>query len=253
MCFLPRLIAIALSVVITAALFAAPANAQYFNQGSWTWPISRFWSLARPLFGLRWLAHPSAPYGVSGYYYYRNNGRDLYPADVQYYQPYSYRAFGPPPWQTDPNGNEPAESIRRSRMDSQRDADLAILDGADRALRPDEPVASAPALVRRPFAPPAPVPAVAAPPGEPAASPLQVSLTKMFIDRVNKRFRGNIRKALDDADTRSLAQAIGLIDPADPYGLDLSDPRVSVARHIMGDSSLSLTNKLDAIRAILRR
>ncbi len=87
----------------------------------------------------------------------------------------------------------------------------------------------------------------------PGASPISASMPKLFVDRINKNFKGNIKNALFDPETRSLAKAVGLVGLDDVFDADLSANRVALAKHILQESSLDPAHKIEALRTVLKR
>ncbi len=84
----------------------------------------------------------------------------------------------------------------------------------------------------------------------PATSP--APLAQGFITMVNTKFDGDISKALFNADGRSWAHTVGLVDNNDIFSADLSQDRVSVIGKIFKDPGLDPVSKLDAVKILLR-
>ncbi|HEY9777430.1 MAG TPA: hypothetical protein V6C81_26950 [Planktothrix sp.] len=88
----------------------------------------------------------------------------------------------------------------------------------------------------------------------PSAKPLSAPpLASGFIDTVNKKFDGDISKALFDPEARGWARSVGLIPDNDAiFASDLSPERVEVIRKILKDPALDSVSKLDAAKILLR-
>ena len=140
--------------------------------------------------------------------------------------------------------------------------DQAILNGADSALNPGlSPQQVTPGLTAQPalagnFGSASPVvkgPENMIPPPLPGVSPMAPQMAKLFVDQVNKKFKGNIKIALFDPQTRSMAKAAGLIGPDDIFNADFSNGHVELAKKILADRYLDPMRKLDAVRTVLQR
>ena len=78
-------------------------------------------------------------------------------------------------------------------------------------------------------------------------SPIAVS----FIGHINDRFNGDIRAALFDPQTRSLAKALGIVDEGQMFSTDLSDTKVELIRQILREDSLDPGSKLSTVKIML--
>lgn len=90
----------------------------------------------------------------------------------------------------------------------------------------------------------------------PAPTPLPGSpapLAAAFINHVNTKFGGNISEALFDAETRSWARVLGLVNHDDMFHADLTEDRIHVIAKIFHDPHLDPLSKLDATRILLRK
>jgi hypothetical protein len=83
-----------------------------------------------------------------------------------------------------------------------------------------------------------------------AASP--APLAQGFITMVNTKYDGDISKALFNAEGRSWAHTVGLVDNNDIFSADLSQERVNVIGKIFKDPGLDPVSKLDAVKILLR-
>lgn len=99
------------------------------------------------------------------------------------------------------------------------------------------------------YAPPA-VPAGAPQAAATTASP--APLAQGFITMVNSKYDGDISKALFNAEGRSWAHTVGLVDNNDIFSADLSQERVNVIGKIFKDPGLDPVSKLDAVKILLR-
>ena len=77
------------------------------------------------------------------------------------------------------------------------------------------------------------------------AAPFAVS----FINTVNEKYDGDIRRALANPQTKAWASSLGLVNGAK---LNLSEERVGVIGRILHDSTLDPVSKLEAIKILLR-
>ncbi len=260
-----------LSIVVAAALYALPASAyNYWSYpfsypGYWIWPLTtNVLTLANPTVGYaRAVAYPfGAMSGSSGSYHWINSGDPtasdmFYPHDVQYSRPYFYRNNTQQPGAATPCYNEPGAYSRASRtqsLASTKAQDESLINGANLPGNTNKPplqaLGVAPATVPSPGFIPAAAPIGAA---NLAGSPLNASLAKLFIDRINDRFKGNIKTALSDPDTKALAQALGLIESNSTTGANISNSRIALSKQIMADTTLSSASKLDAVRALIKQ
>jgi hypothetical protein len=72
-----------------------------------------------------------------------------------------------------------------------------------------------------------------------------------FIDTVNQKYNGDIKKALFDPATRNMASSLNLVNGDTMFDTDFSKSHVDIVRQIMRDNSLDPVSKLNAVRAIL--
>lgn len=263
------------------------SNAGYWPlsyPGYWLGPVSALaYSVVNPYSLYRAFTFPFNGWnGSTGYYhspYYWN------PASNYSYQgnsgPFTYPANWAPnspaaiPYSPD---GYPAFVPRSARQAALQQQDQAMLNGADSALNPQgparpfyQPPVSPNMLPPQPGMPNQGMPptalvtmALGAPPvvKGPAGfapnipggqqGPLSQPLKQMFIDRVNKKYKGNINNALFDPETRSMAQAAGLIGPEDMFNANLSKEHVALVKQILSDKNMDANNKLNAVSAILR-
>jgi hypothetical protein len=84
------------------------------------------------------------------------------------------------------------------------------------------------------------------------SSPSNAPLAQGFVSMVNTKFDGDISKALFNADGRSWAHTVGLVDNNEIFGADLSQERVLVINKIFKDPGLDACSKLDAAKILLR-
>jgi hypothetical protein len=84
------------------------------------------------------------------------------------------------------------------------------------------------------------------------SSPSNAPLAQGFVTMVNSKFDGDISKALFNADGRSWAHTVGLVDNNEIFGADLSQERVLVINKIFKDPGLDACSKLDAAKILLR-
>ena len=73
-----------------------------------------------------------------------------------------------------------------------------------------------------------------------------------FVNHLVTKYDGHIGNALNNADTRNWAKAMGLIDE-DHRGDSLPPDRIEVMGRILKDSSLDSVSKVDAMRILLRQ
>jgi len=101
---------------------------------------------------------------------------------------------------------------------------------------------------------PAPAPEHGRAPSSPPAAPAIGSIpsdSANFIDTVNKKFNGDISKALFDPATRSSAKSMGLIDDDGIFDADFTPARVNTIRGILNDPNLDAPSKLGAVKFLL--
>jgi len=72
-----------------------------------------------------------------------------------------------------------------------------------------------------------------------------------FINNVNSEYKGDIRKALSNPQTRAWAQSLGVMNSGS-NNFAISDERSGVIEHVLRDSSLDPVSKLDAVKILLR-
>ncbi len=280
------------AILAASSLCLQPAQAYYINYspygyGNWSylaWPLtSVFYQLATPYYAYgRSMTFPfNMMNSTTGYFhspnYWNPSAPDSnYANNFQSGGQFSYYGnsgsgsgqypFGPGAY---------SGWSRQQSMAANRAQDQGLLNGANNALNPGQPgQAPLQGIPQPPFSPNQQMPAggfvppgsnvpgvppIVKPPGAPfqaapavAGSPMQGPLSQMFVDRVNKKFKGNIKTALFDPDTRSLARAVGLVGPGDVFDADLSSGRVSMVKQIFGDPSLDPTSKLNAVRALVK-
>lgn len=283
---------LSLIVLLSCWAMVLPANAVYFGYwpysytNYWAYPLtSMAYGLTRPLYGLaRAATYPFYGFNGSAGYWNPNARFQTYGLGAL-----GYPGYGTSPWNQGVYSYNPGQfpmwpgSQSREQILAQ---DRALVSRANDSLNPAG-AANAPPPVYSPaqsnmmpgqappFSPlpmqaqgfpslgmatlPASAPAVVKgptglQPGMPlGASPLASSMSKPFIDRINKNFKGNIKNALFDPETRSMARAVGLVGPDDVFDADLSANRVALAKHILQESSLDPVQKIDALRTVLKR
>jgi hypothetical protein len=73
-----------------------------------------------------------------------------------------------------------------------------------------------------------------------------------FVDHLVKKYDGHMGNALNNADTRNWAKAMGVID--DQHSVDaMPADRIEVMGRILKDSSLDSVSKVDAVRILLKQ
>jgi hypothetical protein len=72
-----------------------------------------------------------------------------------------------------------------------------------------------------------------------------------FINNINSEYKGDIRKALSNPQTRAWAQSLGIMNSGS-NNFSISDERSGVIEHVLKDSSLDPVSKLDAVKILLR-
>jgi hypothetical protein len=83
-------------------------------------------------------------------------------------------------------------------------------------------------------------------------APMSAPFAVSFINVVNEKYDGDIRRALANPQTKAWASSLGLVDSAQVGKATLSEERVGVIGRILHDSTLDPVSKLEAIKILLR-
>jgi len=86
-----------------------------------------------------------------------------------------------------------------------------------------------------------------------SAQAVSKPLAEGFINHLNGNYQGDMSKALGNSDTRSWAQAMGIIGDDVQDGSHLSQDRLDVLGRLLKDNSLDPVSKLDTMRILLKK